>query len=73
MKFTSFLHKKLVGFLNDHRIVARPDPEDDFKVFATAFIAPYCEVGSAGSSVPKTRRRADRKTNKSFAIAQGLA
>ena len=59
MKFTSFLHKKLVDLLNDRRIVVWYDAEGDFKAFAAAFNGPNCEVLSAEASVLKTRRRAD--------------
>lgn len=59
MKFTSFLHKKLVDLLNDRRIVVWYDVEGDFKAFAAAFNGPNCELLSAEASVLKTRRRAD--------------
>jgi hypothetical protein len=59
MRFTSFLHKKLVDLLNDRRIVVWYDAEGDFKSFAAAFTAPNCEVLSAAASVLRTRRRAD--------------
>jgi hypothetical protein len=59
MKFTSFLHKKLVDLLNDRRIVVWYDAEGDFKAFAAAFNGPNCEVLSAEASILKTRRRAD--------------
>lgn len=59
MKFTSFLHKKLVDLLNDRRIVVWYDAEGDFKAFAAEFNAPNCEVLSAEASVLKARRRAD--------------
>jgi hypothetical protein len=59
MKFTSFLHKKLVDLLGDRRIVVWYDAEGDFKSFAAEFNAPNCEVLSAEASVLKTRRRAD--------------
>ncbi len=59
MKFTSFLHKKLVDLLNDRRIVVWYDAEGDFEVFASAFNAPNCDVMSADASVLKTRRQAD--------------
>jgi hypothetical protein len=59
MKFTSFLHKKLVDLLGDHRIVVWYDAEGDFKSFAAEFNAPNCEVLSTEASVLKTRRRAD--------------
>ncbi|QLA17320.1 PglZ domain-containing protein [Desulfolutivibrio sulfoxidireducens] len=59
MKFTSFLHKKLVDLLNDRRIVVWYDAEGDFKAFAASFNGPNCEVLSAEASVLKTRRRAD--------------
>lgn len=59
MRFTSFLHKKLVDLLNDRRIVVWYDAERDFKAFAGGFNAPNCEVFSAEASVLKTRRRAD--------------
>lgn len=59
MKFTTFLHKKLVDLLNDRRIVVWYDVEGDFKAFAAAFNGPNCEVLSAEASVLKTRRRAD--------------
>jgi len=59
MKFTSFLHKKLVDLLNDRRIVVWYDAEGDFKAFAAEFNAPNTEVLSAEASVLKTRRRAD--------------
>jgi hypothetical protein len=59
MKFTSFLHKKLVDLLGDRRIVVWYDAEGDFKSFAAEFSAPNCEVLSAEASVLKTRRRAD--------------
>ena len=59
MKFSSFLHKKLVDLLNDRRIVVWYDAEEDFRTFARTFTAPNCEVLSAEASVLKTRRRAD--------------
>jgi len=59
MKFTSFLHKKLIDLLGDRRIVVWYDAERDFKSFAAEFTAPNCEVLSAEASVLKTRRRAD--------------
>ena len=59
MKFTSFLHKKLVDLLGDRRIVVWYDAEGDFKAFAASFNGPNCEVLSAEASVLKTRRRAD--------------
>lgn len=59
MKFTSFLHKKLVDLLNDRRIVVWYDAEGDFKTFAASFNGPNCEVLSVEASVLKTRRRAD--------------
>ncbi|MDY6908914.1 MAG: hypothetical protein SWC40_03045 [Thermodesulfobacteriota bacterium] len=59
MKFTSFLHKKLIDLLGDRRIVVWYDAEGDFKSFAAEFSAPNCEVLSAETSVLKTRRRAD--------------
>ena len=59
MKFTTFLHKKLVDLLSDRRIVVWYDAEGDFKAFAAAFNGPNCEVLSAEASVLKTRRRAD--------------
>jgi len=59
MKFTSFLHKKLVDLLSDRRIVVWYDAEGDFKSFAAGFSAPNCEVLCAETSVLKTRRRAD--------------
>lgn len=59
MKFTSFLHKKLVDLLGNLRIVVRYDTEGDFRSFAAEFIMPNCEVLSAEASVLKTRRRAD--------------
>ena len=59
MKFTSFLHKKLVELLNDRRIVVWYDTDGDFTGFVRTFNAPNCEVLSAEESVLKTRRRAD--------------
>lgn len=59
MKFTSFLHKKLIGLLGDRRIVVWYDAEGDFESFAAEFDAPNCEVLSAKPSILKTRRRAD--------------
>jgi hypothetical protein len=59
MKFTAFLHKKLIDLLNDRRIVVWYDSEGDFNLFAGAFNAPNCELLSSGDSVLKTRRRAD--------------
>jgi hypothetical protein len=59
MKFTAFLHKKLVDLLNDRRIVVWYDAEGDFKTFAGSFNAPNCELLSSEESVLKTRRRAD--------------
>ena len=59
MKFTSFLHKKLVDLLNDRRIVVWYDADGDFTGFVRTFNAPNCEVLSAEESVLKTRRRAD--------------
>ena len=44
MKFTSFLHKKLVDLLSDRRIVVWYDAEGDFKSFAAELTAPNCEV-----------------------------
>ncbi len=60
MKFSSFLHKRLVDLLNERRIVVWYDAEKDFQVFAAALNAPNCEVLSADASVLKTRRRADQ-------------
>ena len=59
MKFTTFLHKKLVGLLNDRRIVVWYDAELDFGAFAKALHAPNCETLSAAESVLRARRRAD--------------
>ena len=59
MKFTAFLHKKLIDLLNDRRIVVWYDAEGDFKTFAGSFSAPNCEVLSTEDSVLKARRRAD--------------
>lgn len=59
MKFTAFLHKKLIDLLNDRRIVVWYDSEGDFKAFAGSFNAPNCELLSSEDSVLKTRRRAD--------------
>ena len=59
MKFTAFLHKKLVDLLNDRRIVVWYDAQGDFRTFAASFKAPNCEVLLAADSVLKTRRRAD--------------
>lgn len=59
MKFTAFLHKKLIDLLNDRRIVVWYDAEGDFKAFAASFNAPNCEVLSAADSVLKARRRGD--------------
>lgn len=59
MKFTSFLHKKLVDLINDRRIVVWYDAEGDFKGFVESFSATNCEVLSAEASVLKARRRAD--------------
>jgi len=59
MKFTSFLHKKLIDLLNDRRIVVWYDGEGDFKALTAAFKGPNCEVLSAEASVLKSRRRAD--------------
>lgn len=59
MKFTSFLHKKLVDLLNDRRIVVWYDADGDFTGFVRTFNAPNCEVLSAEESILKTRRRAD--------------
>ncbi|MCB5285394.1 MAG: PglZ domain-containing protein [Candidatus Cloacimonetes bacterium] len=59
MKFTSFLHKKLVDLLGDRRIVVWYDAEGNFRSFAAEFNAPNCEVLSTEASVLKTRRRAD--------------
>ncbi|NPU98924.1 MAG: PglZ domain-containing protein [Candidatus Omnitrophica bacterium] len=59
MKFTSFLHKKLVDLLGDHRIVVWYDADGGFKSFVAGFSAPNCEVLSAEDSILKTRRRAD--------------
>jgi len=44
MKFTSFLHKKLVDLLNDRRIVIWYDAEGDFKAFVAAINAPNTTV-----------------------------
>ena len=59
MKFTSFLHKKLVDLLGDRRIVVWYDAEGDFKSLAAGFSAPNCKVLSAEASILKSRRRAD--------------
>jgi len=59
MKFTSFLHKKLIDLLNDRRILVWYDGEGDFNSFIAGFVAPNCEVLSSESSILKTRRRAD--------------
>ena len=59
MKFTAFLHKKLMDLLNDRRIVVWYDSEGDFNGFAESFSAPDCEVLSSADSVLKARRRAD--------------
>jgi hypothetical protein len=59
MRFTSFLHKKLVDILNDRRIVVWYDAERDFGTFAKTFQARNSEVLSAEESVLRTRRRAD--------------
>jgi hypothetical protein len=59
MKFTSFLHKKLVDLLNDRRIVVWYDVDGALTDFVRTFNAPNCEVLSAKESVLKTRRRAD--------------
>lgn len=59
MKFSTFLHKKLIDLLNDRRIVVWYDAEGDFKAFAGSFTAPNCELLSSEESVLKTRRRAD--------------
>ena len=59
MKFTSFLHKKLIDLLGERRIVVWYDAERNFTSFASQFSAPNCEVLSAEASVLKTRRRAD--------------
>lgn len=59
MKFTSFMHKKIVDFLNDRRIVVWYDIEGDFKAFAETINAPNCEVLSTKVSILKSRRRAD--------------
>jgi len=59
MKFTAFLHKKLIDLLNDRRIVVWYDVEGHFKTFAGSFNAPNCELLSSEESVLKTRRRAD--------------
>jgi predicted ATP-dependent Lon-type protease len=50
MKFTSFMHKKLVDLLDDRRIVVWYDAEGDFKTFVAEFNAPHCEVLSTESS-----------------------
>jgi hypothetical protein len=59
MKFTAFLHKKLIDLLNDRRIVVWYDADGDFNTFAESFNAPNCELLSSEESVLKTRRRAD--------------
>lgn len=59
LKFTAFLHKIQVDFLNDRRIVVWYGAEAHFKVFATSFHASNCEVSSADTPVLKTHRRAD--------------
>jgi len=59
MKFSSFLYKELSGLLSKHGIVVWYDAERDFESFAASFIAPNCEVLSAGESILKARRRAD--------------
>ena len=59
MTFSTFLKKRIIDLLNDRRIVVWYDAEGDFKVFASVFNAPNCEVLSAEASVLKTRRRAD--------------
>jgi len=47
MKFTSFLHKKLIDLLNDRRILVWYDGEGDFNSFIAGFVAPNCEVLSS--------------------------
>ena len=59
MKFTAFLHKKLVDLLAEHRIVVWYDAAGDFKEFADQFSAPNCTVLSAAESTLRARREAD--------------
>ena len=68
MKFTAFLHKKLVEMLDDRRIVVWYDSDGDFNSFAASFNAPNCEILSSEKSLLKTRRSADiayRRINES--------
>lgn len=59
MKFTAFLHKKLVDLLNDRRIVVWYNAERNLKSFAALFNAPNCEVLSAADTLLNARRQAD--------------
>lgn len=59
MKFTAFLHKKLVDLLAEHRIVVWYDAAGDFKEFVNQFSAPNCTVLSAAESTLRARREAD--------------
>jgi len=59
MKFTSFLHKKLVDLLSESRIVVWYDAERSFTAFVRTFESPNCVVLSAEESVLRARRRAD--------------
>ena len=68
MSFSSYLRKRVIDLLNDHRIVVWYDAESDFKVFVSSFNAPGCEVLNVDTSVLKSRRRADevyRRMNES--------
>ena len=60
MKFTTFLHKKLVDLLEEHRIIVWYDAAGDFKEYMEQFNAPKCKVLSAAGSILQARREADR-------------
>ena len=68
MRFSSFLHKKLVDLLEDRRIVVWYDGEGDFADFVRSKLAgegsgqsgfPATEIIDTRESVLKARRRAD--------------
>lgn len=59
MKFTVFLHKKLIDLLNERRIVVWYDPDKWFQSYVETFNAPNCEKLSVSTSVLKARRKAD--------------
>lgn len=59
MSVTSYLTKRLIDLLEEHRIVVWYDREDAFKDFAAAFRAPGCRVVLATDSALRARREAE--------------